>query len=63
MRMARGALRLFGAEAVKDFMLRAVRLSFAEKTSVAQGWPGFELIVWGLLAGKQSPQRAPTSRR
>ena len=49
MRMARGALRLFRAEAVKDFMLRAVRLSFAEKTSVAQGWPGFELIVWDLI--------------
>lgn len=57
MRMARGALRLFGAEAVKDFMLRAVRLSFAEKTSAAQGWPGFELIVWDLLAGKAASPR------
>jgi len=37
LRMARGALRLFGAKAVKDFMLRAVRLSFAEKTLVAAG--------------------------
>lgn len=64
MRMARGALRLFGAKAVKDFMLRAVRLSFAEKTSAAQGWPGFELIVWDLLAGKAaSPQGAAAPRR
>ena len=49
LRMARSALSAFGPAAVKNFMLRAARLSFLEKTSLAEGWPGFELILWDLM--------------
>ena len=49
LRMARSALSAFGPEAVKTFMLGAARLSFLEKTSTAEGWPGFELLLWNLM--------------
>ena len=48
-KMSRRALENFGAEAIKHFMLGAARLSFREKTSSAEGWPGFELLLWELL--------------
>lgn len=46
---ARSALRNFGAERIKLFMLEAARLSFLEKTSRAEGWFGFERVVWELM--------------
>ena len=52
LKMARLALRSFGPAAIKKFMMGAVRLSYMEKTSASEGWPGFEMIVWSLLAGK-----------
>ena len=48
-RMSRLALSNFGADAVKRFMLGAARLSWREKTSAAEGWPGFELLLWDLM--------------
>ena len=47
--MARGALSAFGAAGVRRFMLKAIRLSFLEKTSCSEGWPGFELALWELM--------------
>ncbi|MBQ7215021.1 MAG: hypothetical protein IJS39_03440 [Synergistaceae bacterium] len=47
---AKNALKNYGAECVKTFMLKAARLSFLEKTGRAEGWEGFELIVWELMA-------------
>lgn len=47
---AKNALKNYGAECVKIFMLKAARLSFLEKTSRAEGWEGFELIIWELMA-------------
>ena len=47
---AKNALKNYGAECVKIFMLKAARLSFLEKTGKAEGWEGFELIVWELMA-------------
>lgn len=44
------ALKNFGAERIKNFMAGAVRLSFLEKTSRAEGWQGFELLIWELMA-------------
>ena len=47
---ARNALKNYGAECIKLFMLKAARLSFLEKTGRAEGWEGFELIIWELMA-------------
>ena len=47
---AKNALKHYGAECIKIFMLKAARLSFLEKTGRAEGWEGFELIVWELMA-------------
>jgi DNA polymerase III delta subunit len=47
---AKSALKHFGAERVKRFMLKAIRLSFLEKTNRAEGWEGFEAIIWELMA-------------
>ena len=47
---ARSALKHFGAERIKRFMLGAVRLSYLEKTNRAEGWQGFELILWELMS-------------
>ena len=47
---ARTALKNFGADRIKRFMLGAARLSFLEKTGRAEGWEGFELIIWELMA-------------
>ena len=58
LRMARTAKKNFGPEAVKKFMLLLIRCSFLEKTSFAQGWPGFETLVWKLLSGSFRPNRA-----
>lgn len=46
---SRNALKNFGADAIKTFMSAAIRLSFLEKTSYAEGWSGFELILWELM--------------
>ncbi|MBR1438646.1 MAG: hypothetical protein IJ587_08940, partial [Synergistaceae bacterium] len=46
---ARSALKFFGADKIKSFMAEAARLSFLEKTSRAEGWQGFELIIWELM--------------
>ena len=46
---SRTALKHFGADKIKKFMLGAARLSFLEKTSRAEGWPGFELLIWELM--------------
>ena len=47
---AKNAIKNYGAECVKIFMLKAARLSFLEKTGRAEGWEGFELIIWELMA-------------
>ena len=47
---AENALKNYGAECIKRFMLKAARLSFLEKTDRAEGWEGFELIIWELMA-------------
>ena len=47
---SRSALKHYGAENIKRFMLKAARLSFLEKTSRAEGWQGFELIIWELMS-------------
>ena len=47
---SQNALKHYGAECIKIFMLKAARLSFLEKTGRAEGWEGFELIVWELMA-------------
>ena len=47
---ARNALKNYAALSIKIFMLKAARLSFLEKTGSAEGWEGFELIVWELMA-------------
>ncbi len=46
---AYGALKIFGAERIKNFMAKAARLSYLEKTNLAEGWQGFELIIWELM--------------
>lgn len=46
---SRSAVKNFGAEKIKHFMLEAVRLSFLEKTNRAEGWQGFEFILWELM--------------
>ena len=47
---AKSALRFYGADKIKIFMAEAARLSFLEKTSRAEGWQGFEAIIWKLMA-------------
>ena len=47
---SRSALKHFGADKIKRFMLSAARLSFLEKTGRAEGWQGLELIIWELMA-------------
>ena len=47
---ARSALKIYGAERIKIFMAQSARLSFLEKTSRAEGWQGFETIMWELMA-------------
>ncbi len=47
---ARLALKNFGSEKIKIFMAKAARLSFLEKTGKAEGWQGFELIIWELMS-------------
>lgn len=49
LRMARSALDAYGPDAMKTFMLSLIRLSYLEKTSFAEGWPGFEVALWRLL--------------
>ena len=47
---AKSALKFYGADKIKIFMAEAARLSFLEKTSRAEGWQGFEAIIWKLMA-------------
>lgn len=56
-RMAESALKSFGPDAVRRFMLGAVRLCYAEKTSFAEGWQGFEMLVWELMSAARSAPR------
>ena len=54
-RMAKQALKVYGKDTVRKFMLELVRLSFMEKTNNAEGWVGFEaalLITLGSIARK-----------
>ncbi|GHS97741.1 DNA polymerase III subunit delta [Synergistales bacterium] len=53
LRMARTALRNFGADNIKLFMLRLIRLSYIEKTGLSEGWPGFEAALWGLMGNSE----------
>ncbi len=46
---ANNALRNYGAENIKKFMMKAVKLSYLEKTNYSEGWPGFEIILWELI--------------
>ena len=47
---AKSALKFFGADRIKIFMAESARLSFLEKTSRAEGWQGFESVIWNLMA-------------
>ena len=47
---AKTALKNFGSEKIKTFMIKSARLSFLEKTNRAEGWQGFELIIWELMS-------------
>lgn len=47
---SRSALKHFGPDKIKRFMLSAARLSFLEKTGRAEGWQGLEMIIWELMA-------------
>jgi DNA polymerase-3 subunit delta len=49
LRMAKSALERFGKEGVKRFILDLIRLSYLEKTSLAEGWFGFEIALWRLM--------------
>ena len=48
--LARTALKNFGADRIKTFIAKSIRLSFLEKTSRSEGWQGFELIIWELMS-------------
>ena len=48
-RMARQALKIYGKDAIRRFMLELVRLSFMEKTNNAEGWAGFEAALFMML--------------
>ena len=47
---SRNALKHYGPDRIKRFILGAIRLSFLEKTGRAEGWEGFEYIIWELMA-------------
>lgn len=47
---AKSALKVYGADRINAFMAKSARLSFLEKTSRAEGWQGFEAIIWELIA-------------
>ena len=47
---SQNALKNFGAEKIKTFMAKSARLSYLEKTNKAEGWQGFELILWKLMS-------------
>ena len=49
-RKAKSALKNFGENAIKTFMAKAARLSLIDKTNHSEGWQGFELILWELMA-------------
>ena len=49
LKKAQSALKYYGAEKIKIFMAKSARLSFLEKTSRAEGWQGFEMIIWELM--------------
>jgi len=51
LRMAKNALSRFGKKSVKRLMLDLINLSYLEKTSFAQGWPGFETVLWRFMGG------------
>ena len=64
--MARSARKHFGPDAIKKFMMGALRCSFLEKTSLAEGWPGFEVLLWELLgssAGSTAPGKQKNTKR
>lgn len=46
---SQSALKNFGAEKIKTFMMKSARLSYLEKTNNAEGWQGFEFIIWELM--------------
>lgn len=46
---SQSALKNFGAEKIKTFMIKSARLSYLEKTNNAEGWQGFEFIIWELM--------------
>ena len=48
--LARTALKNFGADRIKTFIAKSIRLSFLEKTNRSEGWQGFELIIWELMS-------------
>jgi DNA polymerase-3 subunit delta len=51
LKMAREALRNYRPEALSDMALGLLSLSWGEKTSYAEGWPGFEALVMRCMAG------------
>ena len=61
LRMSRNALSNFGKDGVKHFMLDLIRLSYLEKTSLAEGWFGFETALWRFMGG--SAKRAEGKQR
>ncbi|MDR1978179.1 MAG: hypothetical protein LBQ42_05545 [Synergistaceae bacterium] len=63
LRMARNALDHFGRENVKHFMLSLIRLSYLEKTSLAEGWIGFEVALWQLLGNSRKIARGSLADR
>ena len=46
---SQSALKNLGAEKIKTFMMKSARLSYLEKTNNAEGWQGFEFIIWELM--------------
>jgi len=56
LRMARSALSNFGKDGVKRFMLDLIRLSYLEKTSLAEGWFGFETALWRFMGESARPR-------
>ena len=46
---AEHALKNYGSEKIKRFMLGVIRLSYLEKTNNSEGWPGFELLLMNLV--------------
>lgn len=56
LRMARKALENFGVDNLKLFMLKLIRLSYLEKTSFAEGWIGFETVLWHFMGHSTEPR-------